>query len=229
MHPSRSVNHNETDADMRKELFQSIIKACYKLRGLDDSHISEEQFRENVLMLEEMLAPLPGSKVPEITKCLERFLEVLLRSCFKPNYILPGPNVWVGTSSRYKLNPWHENWLRHTQKHRNSSEDREDQARALLIPVFKQLNNSFRRSSWFLPIYDVCNWPGFCEVFVGRFHEIEDACYLLAGDTAVDTDFFANGTSNGSEYREQWRSVLAKMEEIIARATKLWDGREPHP
>ncbi|KAH7112366.1 hypothetical protein EDB81DRAFT_314096 [Dactylonectria macrodidyma] len=227
MHPSRSVNYNETNADMRETLFQSIVEACGKLRGGCDGNIWEEGFRTNALILEEMPAPESRLEVSENTRRLEGFLEVVLRSCFLPQHRLPLPNIVMGVCQRYELESWQQNWFRHMEKYIDSTEYRENQARAFLIPVFKLFNGSLRRTSWFLPTYEVVDWPCVCQVFADRLLEIEYACYLLAGDTVVDIDFVASRRDSGSVRRDPCH-VRTRMEEITAHATKLWEDRRPH-
>jgi len=132
----------------------------------------------------------------------------------------------MGERRRYKLETWHEKWFRHMEKYLDSTEHREHQARASLIPVFKQFNKLLKRASWFLPIYEVVDWPGVCQVFAERLLTIEYACYLLAGDTAVDISFPAS--RDNASVRQELGHVLTRMEEITAHVTKLWEDRRPH-
>lgn len=228
IHPSYSVNRNEADAEMRQKLFRSISKACANLREERHDNIWEEQVRMNPTVSEETPESMSRLEVSKNSRCLGNFLEVVLRSCFLPKHRLPASNIVKGVRRRYDLESWQNKWFSHMEESLDSTAHHEDQARAFLIPVFKLINRSLRRTSWFLPIYEVADLPEVCQVFADRLPEIEYACYLLSGDTGADRHFVAGEREHGPAHRDVY-DVLTKMDEITERATQLWENTQPHP
>lgn len=220
MHPSCAVNYHEDDLDRRDNLFKSICKACGRLNNEWDDDTPKERFVAHTLRTTEFMSA-------ENTECLGGFLDVLLRSCFLPQHQLPSLNILVGQSRHYELKYWHKSWFKHLEKYEDSTSCREHQARAYLIPVFKQLNILFRRTSWFLPIYEVVDWKSVCRVLVDRLSEIESRCYLLAGGTEADT----GGTARNDRLRRSDGGIdlWHELNRITAHSTRLWEARQPHP
>lgn len=211
MHPSRAVNYHEDDQEMRDNLFKSICEACCGLnnKGDDDTlRTTKPLFVEN-------------------TECLGDFMDVLLRSCFLPKQQLPSLNISVGQSRRYKLTSRHNEWFKDLKKSENSTNCYEHQARAYLIPVFKQLNVLFRRTAWFQHTYEVVNWERVYHVLVDQLSEIESRCYLLAGGTEAGT----SGTARNDRLRriDGESDLCHELNRITAHFTRLWEARQPHP
>ncbi|KAF2181006.1 hypothetical protein K469DRAFT_692522 [Zopfia rhizophila CBS 207.26] len=229
IHPSHSVNHNKNHAKKRKELLRSICEACEKLNHRWDEGSWEERFLNGELSIPQAV-PASESRftLSKDTKCVESFLEVILILCFPPQYHLPSLSIVPGVRY-YDLQNWHKKWFRHMERYRDATHDLENHARALLIPVFKQLNRSFRRTSWFLPTYEV-DWVSVRRAFTGLPLEFEYACYLLAGDTEGDMDRAASRMENGPEHKDGNNShVFTRVEKITAHATKHWERGQPHP
>jgi hypothetical protein len=231
IHPSRSVNFEKTDAQMRKQLLRSICEACEKLDGRWDEDSWEERFLNGELSIPQAM-PASESRFTrsEDTKCVETFLGVILKLCFLPQHRLPSQSIVPRLHCQYHLEHWHEKWFRHMETYRDAIGYPEHQARSLLIPVFKQLNRSFRRNSWFLPAYEV-DWAGVHQAFTDRPLEFEHACYLLTGGTESDMDRAASGVDDGPRHEDGINSlghVLTTMEKITAHAMKLWQNGRPH-
>jgi len=231
MHPSRSVNHEEANPDMRKELFRSICEACHTLSGTWNEDAWEDDIQNYTSAVSEIgVASASRFTISQNTKRLESFLEVVLRSCFLPVHRLPSINVAKRTHQRYRLEHWHNDWFKHVKEDLSATGNREHQAREFLIRTFEQLNGVFRRISWYRPIYEVVDWPSVCQV-CGRLSEMEYACLLLDGGTEADTD----RTTGGMDVKQiqgegglDLHYVMTKMEEITARSTKVWNDRRQH-
>lgn len=220
MHPSCAVNYHEHDRKMRDNLFDSICEACYGLNNKGDDDAPKKRLVTRTLRTTE-------SMFIENTECLGDFLDVLLRSCFLPKLQLPSLNISVGQLRRYKLETWHDEWFKNMEESENSTSCREHQARAYLIPVFKQLNALFRGTSWFLPTYEVVDWERVYHVLVDQLSEIESRCYLLAGGTEADT----NGRARNDRPRciNRGNDLCHELNRITAQSTRLWEARQPHP
>lgn len=115
------------------------------------------------------------------------------------------------------MEEWYKKWFSHVRTKLNTSLTLRGQARALLIPVFRQLNRFFRRTSWFLPIYEV-NWLKVCEVFTKLHVEFEHACYLLARSKKADTDWPVDAIDGGvsqGDGKHEFHYTLRRMEKIV--------------
>ncbi|KAL7930514.1 hypothetical protein V8C35DRAFT_159762 [Trichoderma chlorosporum] len=219
IHPSRAVNYEEDDLNERNRLFESIREAC---DGMRSEWIHETPKRGPVAH-----APhIAESTSAENVECLGDFMDVLLRSCFLPNHQLPCLNIRVGSFSRYRLEPWHTLWFHHLEND-DPSDCREHQARAYLVPIFRKLNNMFRRTSYFLPQYEVVDWQCVCDLLVNQRLRVWGQCYLLArGKEAVrkGTVIYVRKQGSGKDI-----DLCHELKRITAHSNMIWEARQPHP
>jgi hypothetical protein len=220
MHPSCAVNYHQDNLDKRDNLFKLICAACGRLNNEWDDDAPKERFVAHTLRTTDCMSA-------ENTECLGGFLDVLLRSCFLPQHQLPSFNLRVGRSWRYELKDWHKSWFKHLEKNEDSTSCREHQARAYLIPTFEQLNILFRRTSWFLPKYEVVDWQNVRRVLVDRLPEIESRCYLLASGTEADTGGTAR--NDGLRRSDRGTNLWHELNRITVHSIRLWEARQPHP
>jgi hypothetical protein len=152
------------------------------------------------------------------TKWLQDCLDIFTKLCFQPRHRLPTVRLEPGPF--YYLEAWHQNWFGRCSQAKAGSINL---ARALLIPIFLELNKCVRRTSLFLPIYEI-DWTRLSQALKGFTEEREWACYVLASGVNSEDDIrFDSRFSFDSNVGE------VRVNTIVCRAKKLWEIQPHHP
>lgn len=149
---------------------------------------------------------------------LQDCLDILMTLCFLSHHRLPTMNLEQGPF--YFLQDWHRRWFKRCER---ATTRRIDRARALIFPIFLELNNCIRKVSWFDPTY-LINRKRLSQIFKGFTTEWEQACYLLASgnEAEIATEFHEE---SGSE-----RDLMdVRVSRIVSRAKHLWESRAHRP
>lgn len=218
-HPSYFVNYHPNDIQKRQVLLKSICKVCDALisnksdvpRKIDILQDAVSQ-RLTVSNLNDMPTSFTG------TEWLQDSLDIVMRLCFQLRHRLPTVRVEPGPF--YCLEAWHRKWFERCSLAKTGSIDH---ARALLIPVFLDLNSCVRRTSFFLPIYEI-QWGMLILVLESFTKELERTCYVLASGVESEEDIrFGSRCSFSKNVAE------VKFNRMVCRAKELWESRPHHP
>lgn len=175
-HPSRSVNYYSDDPCMREELLESICEACHILNG-DWDEDSRKLRSSRRLRYRQPRVTSPGSRAID-AKTLRDFFILIVKLCFSKG--CPRPHRSIVPGPYYQLDDEHTKWLHSVKNNYEVNFSPGNHARALLVPIFTNLNNCFRIASWFRPVFRI-KWQNIPTVLEGITPEFESACYLLAG------------------------------------------------
>lgn len=189
MHPSRSVNYNSGDIELRTQLLKSITEACYKL------HAKNPEMLPTPTGCGDLYGPLgltPFRENRRDTWWVENLLQSLILLCLRPRHQLPAASL--NTNAYYKLARWQEDYFVHILENRDVKDDQETKIAASLIPLFRRLNKSMSTTSWYLQTYHA-NWGKIADVLSDGLAILEDVCGLL------DNNYF-HGTCGNCENAE---------------------------
>jgi hypothetical protein len=148
------------------------------------------------------------------TEWMQYCLDIFTTLCFPPKDFLT--TTRLGPGSFYCLESWHFECF---ERFRQAEAGSLDYARALLFPIFQELNECFRRASWFSPIYKV-NWTVLSRVVKGFTTELEQACYLLASEAKTEIVSTSNDRSNLNK-----DSAFVRVSRTVLRAKQLLEER----
>ncbi|KAJ5544143.1 hypothetical protein N7494_005422 [Penicillium frequentans] len=171
MHPSRSVNHNPNDLEMRLELLESIHGAC---KQLDPG----------------IVRPLPSIVANHLGQGIELFnpsdngkdgwvktlLCVLVNLCLRPPYQLPDSCLMA--NSMFRLERWHQDYFDHILKHSDTIGKEDKRIAATLVPLLRRLNMCFKSTSWYTYTYEI-DWEKFTRALADGLTVLEDVCGSL--------------------------------------------------
>lgn len=174
---------------------------------------------------------LPVSMYPKLSsgsknaQDVKNFLDLVMMLCFKPVHRLPILIGSLGKWQYYHLKDWHKQWFEHLRKYNEDRPGSMDHARALLTPVFEQLNRCFQTTSWFLPTYKITR--KFLTITLAELSpEVERACYLLACEESNDSD---TGYKTALRVDDNAISTNSRrMRRILLHTTELWEHRKYH-
>ncbi|KAK4062640.1 hypothetical protein Purlil1_14203 [Purpureocillium lilacinum] len=210
--PSRSVNHERTDSQMRQRLLSNIEQACDTIRA------------ESAPRIRRLPTIQLSNDELETSNTLYDFLKLLSICCFEPTHLLPMRSLVKGERPLV-LEDWHKKWL--VRMAAKPHRDQYRRARANLVCVFEQVNNALELVSWYEPTYKV-NWRLASRVLVGRLSEVERDCCRLASDVGSPTQSIKSA-EHPTMLDDSPQTVLTQLRRITARGMELWDARDHHP
>lgn len=218
-HPSHCVNYHRADLQKRQELLRSICKVYQALASNKPDNPQKTGYLDEALSRGLTFSNL-NAKPTSIadTEWLGDCLNILMTLCFQPRHCLPTIRMEAG--SFYILEDWHLRWLERCSEAKAGPIEH---ARALLIPIFQELNSCFRRVSWFVLVYEM-EWTVLSRILQGFTTESEQACYLLASGNEIDRSV---GSGNGLNWNKNL--VCVRVSRTVLRAKYLWESRPHHP
>lgn len=152
------------------------------------------------------------------TEWLQDSLDIFMKLCFQLRHRLP--TITIEPGPFYCLKAWHLKWFERCSQAQAGCIDH---ARALLIPVFLDLNSCVRRTSFFLPIYEI-EWEILSQVLERFTKQLEQTCYVLA--SGVESEESMRLSSRSSSNRNV---AEARFNRIVCRAKRFWESRPHHP
>ncbi|KAH9865893.1 hypothetical protein J1614_009480 [Plenodomus biglobosus] len=152
------------------------------------------------------------------TEWLQDSLDIFTKLCFQPHHRLP--TIRIEPGSFYCLKDWHLKWFERCSQAKAGSIDH---ARALVIPIFRELDTYVQRTSFFLPIYKI-KWEMLSQVLERFTEELERACYVLAsGDESEEGIRIDSRPSSNQNVAE------VRFKRTVCQAKELWESRPHHP
>ncbi|KAH7386074.1 hypothetical protein BKA66DRAFT_582940 [Pyrenochaeta sp. MPI-SDFR-AT-0127] len=228
IHPSRSVNYEETDSRLRYQLLKSICEACH----LKDGEWNEKAWRElydngKLYRPSGMMTPALRStrhmeKYRLLKDCLKACLRLTAKLCFEPDCLLPNASLQPGPY--YYLENEHSDCLKHIRQSK-AKIGTQTHARALLDTIFNTLNKSLEKTSWFQPTYKL-KCKGIRSAVGPSLAKLEHDCNLLAGELGSEV---STEGEDALQHRDSYKTLLCfmgRMEAILYNVIflRIWNG-----
>ncbi|KAG6015560.1 hypothetical protein E4U43_005096 [Claviceps pusilla] len=209
-HPSFVFYHNEDDMAKTLALWaEQVGEACRIAREARGCQLPASWAT---------FSPEPDFDPPRSAK-VYRFMQLLCECSFSPNYELPEINIRK-QGGFYVLEDWQTDWLKYAGK------AAEDKARKTLIPIFKELNRAWEKTSWFTYSYKLRSETRISELLSADLESIEANCYILARNGVIPADEVPRRRhALGSDPEDLWD----RLDKIATEGLNLWKRSMPHP
>lgn len=214
-HPSFVFNHNKDDMAKTLALWaERVGEAC---------RIAREARRWQLPSPRATFSPEPDFDPPRSAK-VYRFMQFLCECSFSPNLILPEINIRK-QGGFYFSKDWQTDWLKDAGKAADGSA--EDKARKALIPLFKELNRAWEKTSWFTYSYKLRSETSISELLSGDLVSVEANCYTVARNGVISADEVPSRRhALGSDAEED---LWDRLDKIATEGSNLWKRSMRHP
>lgn len=213
------MNHHSDDIQKRQTLLTAICEVCDVLASNESNVPRKTDIFQDAASRKLTISNLNNMPTSFTgTEWLQDSLDIFMRLCFRLRHRLPTIRIEPGPFCC--LEAWHLKWFDQCSQAKTGSTDH---ARALLIPIFLDLNSCVRRISFFLPIYEI-QWEILSQILKRFTNELERTCYVLASGVESGEDI-----TSGIRCSSNRNVAEVRFNRIVCRTKKLWENRPHHP